>query len=303
MAGYRVRIGTGALAIALAGLPAAAAAQGGYGAVPNVPLATGQGWTGRNWTGPMDGPDMRRLPADDRRAPPGDRAVAPPLRAEPPMLAGRPPRPLPPLRADGPATAAYTGRYVRPYRGWTMPTYFASPAFVVRDFPAWGFAPPGPGRQWIRYYDDALLVRPDGRVDDVRYGIDWQRRGPMRMAGRDDGPREGPMTGRIDDRAYDDGYDDGYADARDDGPDRPYDDRPYDDRMHGDGGYGDGRYPGGVMVHHGGYAPGTVIVTTTPGTITTTTTTTEDVVTTAAPRRWRPAARESWSAPARRWSK
>ena len=29
------------------------------------------------------------------------------------------------------------------------------------------------GTRWVRYYDDAVLIDPDGRVIDTRYGIEW----------------------------------------------------------------------------------------------------------------------------------
>lgn len=293
MAGRMARIGMLGLAVTvLATIPVMTGAQASrYGAVANVPMAK-RGWTGQGWTGPMDGPDMTRLPVDD-----GREAVAPP---PPPVRAVSPPplvQAVPRLRYDIPgsehAPTQFTGRYVRPYRGWTIPTYFATSAFQVHDFQARGLAVPGQGRRWIRYYDDAVLVGPGGRVDDVRYGLDWGQPGRAVMARHAPPPERGhgPADGRMADRAYDAGYDDGYDDGHDDGAEWAADAAP------SSAGWAD----------RGSYAPGTVVTTTTPGTITTVTTVTEDVVyTRAAPRRWRaaPVRTKSWAAPtARRWSK
>ena len=72
--------------------------------------------------------------------------------------------------------------YRRLDRGRRVPRAYMDPAYVVSDWNDWGFSPPGPGLRWVRYYDDGLLIDGDGRVVDVRYGVDWNH-------GRIGGPR------------------------------------------------------------------------------------------------------------------
>ncbi|HYI39156.1 MAG TPA: RcnB family protein [Allosphingosinicella sp.] len=67
-------------------------------------------------------------------------------------------------------------------RGHVVPPHFRGGQFIVRDWRSFGFPAPVTGGQWIRYYDDALLVDGHGRVMDSRYGWDWDRRGGDLMA-------------------------------------------------------------------------------------------------------------------------
>jgi Ni/Co efflux regulator RcnB len=99
-------------------------------------------------------------------------------------------------------------------RGHFVPPHFRGGQFVVRNWQSFGFPAPMPGGQWIRYYDDALLIDGDGRVMDGRYGWDWDGRG-------------GGM-------AYEDGgYGDGYAGEEEYGRDDDYDrDEEYAGRGH-----------------------------------------------------------------------
>jgi hypothetical protein len=92
-------------------------------------------------------------------------------------------------------------------RGHILPPQFRGRQFFVNNWQAFGWPTPMPGGQWIRYYDDALLIDGDGRVMDGRYGWDWDRRG--------------------DDMAYDD---DGYDGDYDRGDD--YDDGEWAERGH-----------------------------------------------------------------------
>lgn len=66
--------------------------------------------------------------------------------------------------------------YRPPVRGWVLPRYWVAPGFYVQDWPVYGLARPQPGYGWYRYYDDAVLADRDGRVVDVRGGIDWDAR-------------------------------------------------------------------------------------------------------------------------------
>ena len=63
--------------------------------------------------------------------------------------------------------------YRRPSRGFRLPTYWISPNFFVSDFGGYGLYAPPQGYGWQRYYDDAVLVDPRGRVRDSVYGVDW----------------------------------------------------------------------------------------------------------------------------------
>lgn len=106
------------------------------------------------------------------------------------------------------------GAYRRPVRGWTLPSYWIGGGFWITDWSSWGLSRPAAGYDWVRYYDDAVLIDRRGRVWDSVSGLDWDR----------------------DDYAYDEAYegDDGYPgygadyDAPDyaDGPD--YDRRDYE---------------------------------------------------------------------------
>jgi hypothetical protein len=73
-------------------------------------------------------------------------------------------------------------------RGHIIPPHFRGRQFFVQDWRSFGWPAPMPGGQWIRYYDDALLIDGRGRVMDSRYGWDWDRRGGD-MAYEDSGYR------------------------------------------------------------------------------------------------------------------
>ncbi|HYJ51545.1 MAG TPA: RcnB family protein [Allosphingosinicella sp.] len=62
-------------------------------------------------------------------------------------------------------------------RGWTVNPYWMGPQFTISNWQSYGFADPGTGRHWIRYYDDAYLVDQSGRVIDARGGLDWDQYG------------------------------------------------------------------------------------------------------------------------------
>jgi hypothetical protein len=62
-------------------------------------------------------------------------------------------------------------------RGWQVNPFWMGPQFGISNWQAYGFSDPGPGRRWIRYYDDAYLVDGAGRVVDVRGGLDWDQYG------------------------------------------------------------------------------------------------------------------------------
>lgn len=65
--------------------------------------------------------------------------------------------------------------YRAPYRGYVLPRYWVAPRFYVSDWNTYGFAAPGAGQYWSRYYDDAVLIDGRGQVVDTRPGVDWDR--------------------------------------------------------------------------------------------------------------------------------
>lgn len=84
--------------------------------------------------------------------------------------------------------------YRRPYRGWQLPSYWYAPSFFISDWSTYGLGAPPYGYTWSRYYDDAVLLDPRGRVYDSVSGLNW-----------------GGYAGAYDDGYYaDEDYDDGY---------------------------------------------------------------------------------------------
>src|SRR3954465_13200377 len=62
-------------------------------------------------------------------------------------------------------------------RGAYLPQMWWGPQFFIGDWGGYGLPAPVNGGRWVRYYDDALMIGPDGRVLDGRYGYDWDRYG------------------------------------------------------------------------------------------------------------------------------
>jgi Ni/Co efflux regulator RcnB len=67
--------------------------------------------------------------------------------------------------------------YRRIDRGLALPQYWWGPRFHVMNWGMYGLPQPMHGGRWVRYYDDALLVDPYGRVHDGRWGMDWDEYG------------------------------------------------------------------------------------------------------------------------------
>ena len=142
----------------------------------------------------------------------------------------------------GPRGAAWSGRYNRVGRGYVVPGYLRAPNFYVSNWWNYGLGRPAYGQNWIRYYDDALLIDGYGRVVDTRYGMEWDRFGPP-DGYPDYGYGDGYEPGN-----YDRGFRDGEVEVYRSGPNAP-----------------------GVTVHRGN-GGSTVVVVQNPSTATTTTT-------------------------------
>lgn len=82
-------------------------------------------------------------------------------------------------------------------RGHVLPRFWLSPTFFVSNWNSYGFGRPGYGQNWVRYYDDALLVDSSGRIYDTAYDVDWDRyeHGPVPeyYGDDDDGPDEADL--------------------------------------------------------------------------------------------------------------
>ena len=130
--------------------------------------------------------------------------------------------------------------YHRPVRGYALPTYWNTPRFYISDWSTYGLSQPQYGYNWVRYYDDAVLVDGRGSVYDSVGQVDWDR-------------YDGGYEAAYDQGGYDDRDDQVYA-SRDDryAPSQPdyRDDRGYQERYerrdNGVGGAVAGAAVGGV---------------------------------------------------------
>jgi hypothetical protein len=218
-----------------------------------APTATQPGsWGPTGWT-----------PVAGAPAPVAATPVAPiPAAAPAPVMA--PPSPaMPPMAHEDRHHHHDKQSAYRHYeRGQHGPGTWNDPAYAVNDWSEWGFAQPGPGMHWARYYDDAVLVDAYGTIVDTRYGVGWD--GPRPGHGYGAGYPQGGYAGQ------------GYAHAGTTvthvGPNTTVTTQVYGGGpAYAAGGYGAG-YGGGY-----GYASGgTVFIT--PGTMTTTTTVTSEEI-------------------------
>jgi hypothetical protein len=135
--------------------------------------------------------------------------------------------------------------YRRPYRGWAVPSYWISPRFYINDWAGYGLTQPYNGYNWVRYYDDAVLIDGRGSVYDTVSGLDW-----------DGGYQDGYGDPYADDSVYSGPGDRGYAQGG-------YDDRGYRQRDDGVGGAVIGGVVGGlagnVIAGRGNRLGGTLI--------------------------------------------
>lgn len=63
--------------------------------------------------------------------------------------------------------------YRRFERGHFVPNYWWGPRFHVMNWGRYGLPQPMHGGRWVRYYDDALMIDPYGRIHDGRWGMSW----------------------------------------------------------------------------------------------------------------------------------
>jgi hypothetical protein len=159
------------LAVALASVPAAAFAESELGAVPTLPL--------RPPPGAHDG--MGAGQTMQWHAPPRPRG----------WVWGRP--------------GWWGGSHQPAIRGYILPSYWLSPAYVIPYPAGYGLADAGWERRWVRYYDDAVLVDQRGLIYDSVHNVAWDRysQGPV-PAYVGDAPEMAPSYGA----GYEHGYDD-----------------------------------------------------------------------------------------------
>ena len=60
-------------------------------------------------------------------------------------------------------------------RGYALPAYWNTPRFYISDWSSYGLARPQYGYNWVRYYDDAVLIDGRGSVYDTAGQVDWDR--------------------------------------------------------------------------------------------------------------------------------
>jgi len=150
-------------------------------------------------------------------------------------------------------------RHRRLNRGFVIHPFWFGPQFHVNNWRMYGFADPGHDRRWVRYYDDAYLIGRDGRVEDTRYGMEWDRYGEE--WDMDDGIPA--YRGRGGDHEWAGGHDDDDDDSR--GGHRGHGEHRgghHEGHMMGGQGYGYGAAHGGYY-GYGAYAYPIVIETVT----------------------------------------
>lgn len=104
--------------------------------------------------------------------------------------------------------------YRRPVTGYVLPRYWISPRYLIPNYGAYGLPAPATGYRWSRYYDDAVMTDPSGRIIDHRAGVDWD--GYETLRDHDDHKRGA---------SYDDGYDDSVTYNPDSTPSHGYEGR------------------------------------------------------------------------------
>ncbi|WP_114954694.1 RcnB family protein [Sphingosinicella terrae] len=158
-------------------------------------------------------------------------------------------------------------RHHRIQRGGFVHPYWFGPQFHVQNWQLYGFAEPPRDQRWVRHYDDAYLIDRQGRVQDTRYGLDWDEygerwdseagipsyygRGEYRPDERDYAWVESQERGYAAGAGHD-GYAEGYDERYDD---RGYADRGYADRGYAEEGYDERSGGGGGYAYGSAYPP------------------------------------------------
>ncbi len=126
-----------------------------------------------------------------------------------PKMGGHMPRPNMPRFMGGHRAPGGLNAYRRPFRGYSLPSYWLNPGFSINNYAVYGLSRPSNGNYWSRYYDDAVLMNNRGYVYDSVPNVRWDsyQSGYAPQAGYQ--PQYAP-TIRPDAQAYnwgDDGYD------------------------------------------------------------------------------------------------
>ena len=176
-------LGKAGFAVSVAALALAWATPGESAAPPVAPVTAAEanttsapssgGWTRQGWSDDAAPPRADIAPAEEM-APPRQDLVPP---ADPSGNACVFAAPRWPDRDDWRRQTwdGGQGNAFRYRRGERLPDAFAAPAYVVRDWRGYGLPAPGPTRDWIRYYDDAVLVDRYGTVVHAIPGVRWDR--------------------------------------------------------------------------------------------------------------------------------
>jgi Ni/Co efflux regulator RcnB len=155
------------------------------------------------------------------------------------------------MAQSGTATIIRSSAYVRPFRGFVVPTFWHQPRFYIQNFRNYGLAAPTNGYRWSRYYDDAVLMDRRGHVHDFRSGVEWND-GPDRT--RDYREPEYGLSMRPDAAAYD--WNDDVAFAAPDGSSYRYDGEWDGEYVDPQGRVFEGDWSGRVTRRDGAEAPG-----------------------------------------------
>lgn len=66
-----------------------------------------------------------------------------------------------------------TPAYIRPFRGFSLPSYWISPRYSINNYAVYGLSRPSNGNYWSRYYNDAVLMNNRGYVYDSVPNVRW----------------------------------------------------------------------------------------------------------------------------------
>jgi Nickel/cobalt transporter regulator len=148
-------------------------------------------------------------------------------------------------------TVIRSNAYVRPYRGFILPTFWRQPTYIIPNYRSYGLTAPSNGYRWSRYYNDAVLIDHRGHVRDHRAGLEWNN-GPDRTSDYRE-PEYGPSM-QPDSDAYN--WNDDVAFAAPDGSSYSYDGEWDGEYVDPQGKVFEGEWEGRVTRHDGVDGPG-----------------------------------------------